>query len=280
MTTTSLVKERIQLVRDLSNEMALFLRNLPDNVWKNANDYASACEKWTIADVVTHLILGAGTFERSIRNALRGDISPPMGYSKPSSEAEATTRLVETRASIYEDIFYDFNTACLRFNSLVRSLNPENYSLPAWHPLFTITVADLINIRASELAIHGWDVRYPIDRSSMISDKAIPFQKNFLKSWLRMTFSSKQKLNKPITYRFNLTDTTRDVIDLVYSGDDFTFPSVVSNVPDVIFSCDSNTYILLCMGRIKLERYIRRGTIVVDGDESLAKQFTTYFTSI
>ena len=51
-------------------------------------------------------------------------------------------------------------------------------------------------------------------------------------------------------------------------------------VPDVIFSCDSNTYILLCMGRIKLERSLRRGTIVVDGDESLAEQFTNYFTSI
>ena len=41
MSDAQQVKERIQLVRDLSNEMAAYLHTLPDNIWRDPDVYAT-----------------------------------------------------------------------------------------------------------------------------------------------------------------------------------------------------------------------------------------------
>lgn len=280
MTDVQEVKDRIQLVRDLSNELAAYIHTLPENIWRNADDYASPCEGWMVADVITHLILGANYMILSVENALRGVVSPPMGY-EPFMGKDALDRLVLNRETIYEDIFFDYNASCLRLNSLLMSLEPEAYENKAWHPLFTTSVARLIDIRASELAVHGWDVRYPMDRSTTLSEKAVPFLKNdFLWRWLYSGFQKNEASLKPVRFRFRLTDGEDESYDVTISGDKFRLGPSDGSAADLTFVCDTDTYILFCMGRLSLNRSVRRGRIVLEGDTELAGQFGDWFQGV
>lgn len=279
MSDAQQVRERIQLVRDLSNEMAAYLHTLPDNIWRDPDVYASACEGWKIADVITHLILGANVFGMSITNAVRGVVDPPMGWSRPASPQEGMARLVDTRNAIHEDLFYDFNASCKRFNTILLDLEESSYSLPTWHPYFVISVDRLIDIRASELAVHSWDVRYPIDRTAGLSDRARPFMLDFVWRWLRTGFQKSEPLDTPIRYRFDLTDADGGY-DVTVNGDNFRHAPSDDSQADVTFGCDTDTYILYCFGRLQLRRSVRRGRIALSGDETLAAQFTDWFRGI
>ena len=102
------------------------------------------------------------------------------------------------------------NTACLRLNRLIVGLEPDQYSLPAWHPFGVMTVEHLIELRAMELAVHGWDVRYGIDRSAAINPIAVPFLKGWVHRWLRAGFRPRPKTaRKPGSASSSPTPTTR-----------------------------------------------------------------------
>ena len=276
------VKARIQLVRDLSNELAAYLHTLPERIWRNADDYPSPCEGWMVADVITHLILGANSFSQSIESALKGVASPPLGYTGPLHGPEALELLVQTREAFYEDLFYEFNAGCLRLNSTLVSLEPEAYELKAWHTLLvTPSVAQLIDIRASELAVHGWDVRFPMDRSATLSPKAVPFLKDeFLLRWLYTGFQRGETLREPIRFRFRLTDGDAEGYDVAVTGDKFRLEPSDGTVANVTFVSDTDTFILFCMGRLSLNRSVRRRRIILEGDAEMAGQFGDWFRGV
>lgn len=273
------VKANIQLVRGLSNELAAYLHTLPDNIWRNADDYPSNLEGWKIADIVTHLIMGANTFVQSITNALQGNSSAPMGFNPSASDEERIGYLQELREAYYEDLFYEFNASCLRLNSLMVSLEPESYELPSWHRFFTLPVKNLIDIRASELAVHGWDIRYPIDRSSKLSERAVPFLLDWLPRWLYTGFQKGDTLDTPLRYRFDLSD-AEGGYDIVITGEKFRHMPSEDADADVTFTCDADTYILFCMGRLPFNRSVRRGRLSFEGDEKLASGFMDWFKGV
>ena len=280
MANAATVRQNIQIIRALSNDLAGFLHTLPDDVWRDPDTYASACAEWKVADVVTHLIAIAGMKTMSVQNALRGRASPPMGYKRKSAE-ERLQELVGLREAYYEDIFYEFNASCLRLNSLLVGLEPEQYDLPAWHPAIVMDVARLIELRLMELAVHGWDIRYGFDRNAKINPAAIPFLKGWLPNWLRASFRPPADMEGGARFRFDLTDSDGEAYDLDVRADSFSLERAdLSADADVAVSLDSSAYILFLMGRVNLRRSVRRRQIGVEGDMEVAARFGEWFVGV
>lgn len=276
MTDAAKVAANIQLVRALSNELAAYFYSLPDGVWRRAEDYPSACEGWKVADVIAHLIDGATTFSMSIERALQGSTSPPMGYRRKTRQ-EAADEAITLRRLFDEDLFYEFNASCKHLNTLLVSLPPEDYARPTWHPMSVVPIWRLVEYRLLELAVHGWDVRYCFDRAARLSPGAIPFLKGFLGQWLRMGFQKAEKLGPPLRYRFRLHDHVTESYDVVIWGNDFHLQPSDDSKADVTLRCDTDAYLLFCMGRLPLARSVRRGRLALEGDAKLAEQFTEWF---
>ena len=171
MPDTNSVQKNIGIVRALSNETAAFLHTLPDDVWRDPDRFASGCENWKVGDVIAHLIDQANHTTLSIERALRGSAAPPLGH-RPLTPDEANQQLIELRAAFDEDLFPEFNASCLRLNRLLVGLEPDQYDLDAWHASGVRSVARLIEYRALELAVHGWDVGYAFDRDASLSPSA------------------------------------------------------------------------------------------------------------
>ncbi len=270
---------RIQLIRDLSNELAAFFYTLPDDVWRDADQFGTPCEDWKVADVVTHLIQVGDMFFQSVTRALDGDTTPPMAYSIPTPE-ESLVQLVELRDAYFEDLFYEFNTGCRRLNSLLVSLDSEQYDNPAWHPAGAVPVNQLITWRTFELAVHGWDVRYSFDRSARLNAGALPFLVDNLWSWLRSDSKATAELDAPVSYRFELEGPETASYDVAFSGEGFIAGPSEDRKADVTFRCDTDTYVLFVLGRLPFNRSVRRGRLSFEGDEALASRFTSWFRPV
>lgn len=280
MTDPATVQQNIQTIRALSNDLAGFLHTLPDDVWRDPDIFASACAGWKVADVVTHLITIAGMKTLSIQSALRGSTSPPMGYRHKSAE-ERLQEIVNLREAFYEDIFYEFNASCLRLNSLLVRLEPDQYELAAWHPARVMDVSRLIELRLMELAIHAWDIRYGFDRNAKINPVAVPFLKGWLPNWLRGSFRKPADLEGSITFRFDLNDSDSEAHDLKVRSDSFSLESAdLASDADVTVSLDSSAYILFLMGRVNLRRSVRRRQIGLEGDMETAARFGEWFVGV
>ena len=273
-------EQKVQMVRALSNDLAGFMYTLPEEVWRDADVYGSACDQWNMADVVAHLIDVAITFTMSIERAIGGNVSPPMGYRNLTPE-ERIQSVVSLRDAYDEDLFPEFNTACLRLNRLIVGLEPDQYALPAWHPFAIMTVERLIELRAMELAVHGWDVRYGIDRSAAINPIAVPFLKGWVHRWLRAGFRPRQKTDPEVRLRFVLTDTDDETYDLTVRSEDFSLEAADQSADaDATLELDSSSYILFLIGRLPLRRSVRRGRIALQGDQALAERFPEWFAGV
>lgn len=280
MTDIATVQQNIQTVRALSNDLAGFLHTLPDDVWRDPDIFASACADWKVADVVTHLITIAGMKTMSIQRALRGNATPPMGYKRRSDE-ERRQEIVNLREAFYEDIFYEFNASCLRLNSLLIGLEPDQYDLAAWHPARVMDVSRLIELRLMELAVHAWDIRHGFDRNAKINPAAIPFLKGWLPNWLRASFRKPGDMEGSVTLRFALTDSNEEAHDLKVHSDSFSLESAdLTSDANVTISLDSSAYILFLMGRVNLRRSVRRRQIGLEGDMEAAGKFGEWFVGI
>ena len=279
VTEVERVRGHIQLVRELSNELAGYLHGLPEDIWRNPDQHGSPCDRWTVADVVTHIIAGALLQSLTIGRALKQNTSPPMGYRPISDEAEVD-RVISLRVSYDEDLFPEFNATCKQLNTLLTSLKPDDYDTPVWDPRSIIPMSRLIEYRALELAVHGWDIRYGLDLSAGISPQAIPFLTDWMFERFRASFQKGESLESPVRYRFQIGDPITSGYDIVISGDDICVTTSDQSDTDVTFRCDAETYILFGIGRLPFSRSVRRGQLVYEGGKELASQFTDWFSPL
>ena len=85
----------------------------------------------------------------------------------------------------------------------------EEFDAKAWAIHGTSSIAALLDNRIVELAIHGWDVRYAIDRATPLSPQVMPF----LTDWAERGLSARLRdFAEPATYRFAIEN------DLTFVG--------------------------------------------------------------
>lgn len=255
------------------------MHTMHEGVWKDAESYASPCDGWKVADVITHMISGGTSYAMSIARATQGLSTPPMGYQKKDAD-EALLSLVSLRVAFHEDLFPEFNASCKRLNTLLVEMEQEEYEKPVWHPHAIMPISRLIDYRALELAVHGWDVHYPFDRDAKLNEAAVPFLKSWMWRWFRGGFQKSAPLENPIRYRFELDDAIDESIDVIVTGDDFRLIPSEEKEATVTFHCDTNTYLLFGLGRLPFARSVRRGRLSFEGDEQTASQFTQWFKPI
>ena len=269
-------RERFQLVRTLSNELAGYLHSLPDDVWRDADRFGSGCDRWKVADVVTHLTLDAILQTLAVSRAIKGNTSSPIGYRHETPEARIQA-VVTMRNTVHEDLFPEFNTTCGQLNGLLATLKRKEYSTAVWHPGGVMPVSRLIEDRAVELAVHGWDIRHGMDPAANISKAAAPFLKEWMERRFQVGFRNADAASSPVTYRFLLDEAADESYDLLIGPGGVNFGPSGESVADVTFRCDTNTFLLFAIGRLPFARSVRRGRLSYDGDEELASRFVDLF---
>lgn len=255
------VKERIEVAKREFARLECRLTSLSPEEFNRP----SACDKWTVGDVVAHVVFVVQFQKNMTQRGLKGEADAPQGARRAAAQdIPADVRIAQGAIRLREKLG-DGLLDALRQNyregfALLDSLTPDDHEKPCWHPWGTMTVADFVNLVVNELAIHRWDAFSPLDQDYHMAPDTLPAALSIgSMSLARMASTG------PARFRFNLTD-DNEMADLVVGRD------AAPASPSATLRCNGETLVLISSGRLGMEEAISSGRVEVSGDEALVRE--------
>ena len=243
----------------------------------------SACEGWTVADVVAHMVERGGPIPNQIERGLAGDLSPTPGVSTAPPDSEDQFRVdlahnaVALRRELGDRLLDEFARVNREFDRVLALVQPEDWEKLCYHRLRPETVRAKVDIRIAELAMHEWDIHWAFDRDASLAEDSLPGLVSASGRAVRRAFRSDPSRTRPVRYRFALSGSGATDVDVVLALEGASFEIGVSGEPDVVFRCSSATYAMVIFGRWKLDAAIGRGMATVEGEARLVNEFMAAF---
>lgn len=271
------VLEKIQLVREESARIGVYLKTLRPEDWATQ----SACDAWQVQDVVAHVIGAVERFGPNIVRGAGGDGSAPEGMPE-AGVGDMAARLrnnaqvaVDYRESLGSEILSVYNNETARFDQLLTGLADTDANKSCYHPAGTISVETYLNLRLTELIVHEWDIRSKLEPTPVMSAASLPsIMEMFPVFVVGRLFDPGTSMVSSARLRFELTGSVAGSHDIVCGGGQKAKMEPASEKhPNAIFGCDTQTFVLLVYGRIKLSHAIDAKQIVVSGDASVTAHF-------
>lgn len=243
----------------------------------------SACEGWTVGDVVGHLIERGEPLPDQIERGLAGDLSPTPGFTDDPPVSEDQFRLdldrraVELRQELGEGLLAEFARVNGEFNRVLALVQPEDWDKLCYHRLRPETVRSKADIRIAELAMHEWDMRWALDPDAVLAEDSLPGLVYASGRAVRRAFRADPSRKRAVRYRFTLGVPNPSAVDVVLGPDQVSFEIEGDAEPDVIFVCDPATYAMVIFGRWKLRDVIADGRLIAERVDDLIDEFVNGF---
>ena len=266
-------EDRAALVSSESARLLEYFKSLSPTDWQTQ----SACDAWSNADVVAHLIMAVDNFSGNIERGVRGDSSSPDGLPPQDTDMAArmaanATRAVAMRESLGDSLVDAFAQNCERLDTLLAGMGPDDWEKPCYHAAAILTVSRYLNLRLTEMVVHEWDIRSRLEPSAKLPDDVVPAVLELLPGFVvGRLFQPGANIASASRFRFNLTDGGN--YDIVAGRGELRMEASTTDAADVTFICDASTFSLLAYGRFSVEEAVAAGSITIEGDRELAAQF-------
>ncbi len=239
----------------------------------------SACEAWTVADVIAHLIERGLPIPEQIERGLAGDLTPTPGTTDdpPVSEEQfaldLNERAVALRRALGSSLLEEFARVNREFERVLGSVGDDDWEKLCYHRLRPETVRSKVDIRIAELAMQEWDMRWAFDHEASLAEESLPGLVTASGRAVRRAFRADGSRTRSIRYRFSLTGAWPSTVEIVLRAEGASFSIGASDTPDVEFRCSAATYAMIIFGRWELDAVLNAGLISVSGNAGLTKEF-------
>ncbi len=277
----------IAVLRDETDRISTYLAGLPADSWT----LPTACEAWQVQDVVAHLVGVAEFYAGNVSRGLEGDTEPPDGRPPAGSITAAMAadgvalRAVAERKQLGDRLLEQFRAANAHLVELLAGLQPEAQTVLCYHPGGMTQAQQFIDLRLKELAVHEWDIRSSLEPSASLAVACLPailrlIDGSVASGSLRWGFRPGEPQTEPVRYRFEVTEPVPYQINLVVADGAVQQDVGADTSADVLFQCDTETFVLLVYGRLTLDRAFQDGRITASGERAQADAFAQWFTGI
>jgi uncharacterized protein (TIGR03083 family) len=273
---------RVQLIRSTSRQFGQYLHALPAASWNQP----SACDRWEVRDVVGHLILGAELYFGIVSRGLHGDTSPPEGFPQAgtvnatSVAAFVDQMSVTRRATLGDQLLATFATTSDRLHQVFAQCRSHDWERLCYHPAGLVPVRTIVDMRLTELVMHGWDIRSKLELEAHLEPESFStFVEMFTGpfGWFRWTLVPGMERSTPVRYRFEVTGPVSLRRDLVVEGHEARLEPVTAAPAHVTFCCAMEPFVLLLYGRLPLPDAIAAGHMTAEGATELIPTFAQWF---
>ena len=129
--------------------------------------------------VVGHLVWGAALHLGAIARGLQGDVSPPEEAALASAGRDAWSAVIAHKAiacreRLGEQLLATFEARLAQLYHLLASLRPQHWEKPCALPLGLRPARLFAPAWVTALAIHGWDIRSPLDPTAHLLADSFP----------------------------------------------------------------------------------------------------------
>jgi uncharacterized protein (TIGR03083 family) len=269
--------DRAQIVHAEAKRLEQFLRALSPEDWQRP----SACDQWQVADVVAHLA-GMALAER-ITRGLHGDLAPPQGgpqtgtVNEDGLRASVAQRAIAARERLGDQLLSVFIASNDQLDQVLSALRSQDWETLCQHPMGPEPVRAWIDMRITELAMHGWDIRSRFDPQATLSTDSLQALCNTIPRAVRRAFRPGASRSAPVRYRFVVTEPVAVRQDIVLSREGGRCEPASDSKADVTFRCTADTYVLVMFGRCSVEAALRDGRLSYEGAPELVAAFGQAF---
>jgi uncharacterized protein (TIGR03083 family) len=274
------IESMYQLIKSESQRIVQYLEALPDEAWSKP----SACDAWTVGDVVGHLVFVAEFYSENISRGVQGDTSASKFFSSIDfADRTALAKLleqtsVERRKELGEQLLPTLVSEWDRFIGILGSLNPEDWERPCWRWTRPIPVRYHLPLSVQELVIHGWDIRSNLEPSPSLSEECLPLLVDRAIRRFRVITEHPDPLRASkstgvVRYRFDVAGPVTGKHDMIIDDEQAHMEPAIDEKPDVIFRCDTVTFLLLMYQRLTAVHAIANGKMTAEGNEDLISDF-------
>ena len=273
------IQDRVRDVRLESDRLNRYLQGLPEDAW----EHQSACESWTVAEVVAHLFAGAQFYTSCISRGLEGDTSPlagflPAGTGDPSVLGSAIAKYsVSLRQDLGEGLLAEFQSASDQLNQLLAGLSTIDWDKPCYHPIGLVPAGTFASLRMFELALHGWDIASKFQPDAEIPPEGLDMIMDIV---TRACPGLVQPAVGQVTgfrYRFDLSGSHPGVYDLVVECGVTRLDRADSGPTDATLQCSADDFLLIMTGRLPLGLAIKERRLIVTGGSTVPPGFGDWF---
>ena len=270
-------EERVNVLQAEAESFKTYLSSLPAEAWNQP----SACEGWTVADVVAHLTWT--DIGPVIARGLEGDSSPPEGAPAVADHDEDRfaenifRRAIANREQLGDNLLGVLNRRLDESVQVFSTVGTQDWEKPCYWPPGPEPVRTILDIRISELTMHAWDIRWPVDAGYHLSDDSIRVLMQTVDRAVRRAFRPDDELHRQIRYRFEVMGPFEAAYDVVMAAQGTHVEPASGGAADVTFRCDGETYVLVTYGRLSPEDAMARGRLTFQGDSELAGSFGRRF---
>lgn len=243
----------------------------------------SACEGWTVGDVVGHLIERGAPIPGQIERGLGGDISAPPDALDDPPRSEDQFRLdldhraVALRQELGDGLLPEFARVNREFDRVLALVQPADWDKLCYHRLRPETVRSKADIRIAELAMHEWDMRWAFDPGAALAEDSLPGLVYASGRAVRRAFRADPSREGPIRYRFTLGVPNPSAVDILLAPEGASIEIEGPGEPDVIFVCGPAAYAMVIFGRWNLRDAIADGRVIAEQVEDLIDAFADGF---
>ena len=273
---------RIKLIDAESERLGRYLYALSPDAWSRP----SACQRWAVRDVVGHLILGAEIYANVVSRGLQGDTAPLQGLPEAGSvnAASASPLLdqlsVERRESLGEQLLPTFNATGTQLSQLLAGIGPQDWETLCYHPAGLLPVRLFVDLRLTELMMHGWDIRSRFEPAASLGPESLPAFLDVLAAAVGWAFWPGSQPASLVRYRFEVTGTVPTSLDIVIAGEQARIEIGGTARANVIFRCSAETFVFVMYGRLTPQDALAHGRLTVDGEAELVTAFAQWFRGV
>ena len=265
----------VPIVQTEADSLAQFLDTLSADDWRRP----SACDLWTIRDVVAHLIWAADFYADTVSRGMRGDISrpadrPPGDAPEPASMPEYFNQhAIRMRDRLGAALMPTFRSSCRTLSSVMLGLSPQQWDMPCaffQHRGGTQPAKAFLFLIIQELVIHGWDMRSRFDATATLRTESLPpLMERIPHRTGFATFPIDTERWPWVRYRFDLAADRAPSYDVIVDSGTARMEPSGQEPAEVTLHCDQATFALLMYKRLTLDPAVAQGRVTIEGDHAL-----------
>ena len=277
-------QDTVKLIQSESERVKQYLNGLShDSLGR-----PTPCDRWTVGDIIAHLVWFAETYGGMIERGLRGDLSAPEGFpatpgtlrGEESSELYAMGA-IDRRKELGPRLLPALNERYDWLNEMLTGIGPEDWGKPCYHTSRLRPVDSFLPTIVQELAVHEWDIRSSLGPAPALPAECLPVLMGKLplgkpptnrRPW-RIPFPNRPDSSMPTRYRFDLSGPGETKLDIAVEGNEPQLEASVEGQADLYVTGETSTFILMVYGRLSLDSAISIGSFAAQGDLELVADF-------
>ena len=171
----SSAEERLEILRAETEGLERYLTDLPKEAWGKP----SACDEWSVADVVAHLTSLSKNYPPRIIRALQGDASPDLPEhrrlgSGQIDPAQGRVQVIALRQALGDQLLSEFIKGNQATDQALAKVRPQDWDKLVYRTVGTEPLRNIVDMLITERTVHGWDIRSRFVPPASLSPECVP----------------------------------------------------------------------------------------------------------